>query len=208
MNLSEINLIDVYRQWKADLGPFQCFFRSAPFVSLQTYDDFVLIDENNKWNQKVLNKILEIYSDDNFIIVDLPLNDILDLALVLNNKYYIKPILNINLLFHSFGIVGNRNDINKLINNGLKLKAIKSSKFIMLIPYERYNESFNPKEFNNRLNNQFGIGEDDLPNVQMLKKLGYGKVSLLTVDKIKDDLKVYMNSINDGIRLEVIKVML
>ena len=46
MKLHEIDLKNIYRIWKSDLGPFQGFFRSTPFVSLQTYDDFTLSEEN------------------------------------------------------------------------------------------------------------------------------------------------------------------
>ena len=46
MNLQEIDLRNIYRIWKSDLGPFEGFFRSTPFVSLQTYDDFTLDEED------------------------------------------------------------------------------------------------------------------------------------------------------------------
>ena len=209
MNLQEIDLRNVYRIWKSDLGPFQGFFRSTPFVSLQTYDDFTLDTENiNGYDQKVLDIIIENSDENNFLIIDLPLNEILNLALVLNNEYSIKPILNINLLFHPFGIVGNRDNINKLINNGLKLKRINTKKFVMLIPYDRYNESLDSNDLKDKLNNQYGIGEDDLPNVHILKELKYSKVIILTKDHMKEDLNDYVNFINKEIRVEIIKVML
>lgn len=209
MKLSEINLIDVYRKWKADLGPFKCYFRSTPFVSLQTYEDFLLISEdNNKCTQEILSEISEASSENNFVIVDLPLNKILNLALELNNKYSIKPILNINLLFHSFGIVGNKNDISELIINGLKINPIYSKKFVMLIPYDRYDEDLDIKELKNNLNNQYGIGEDDLPTAEMLKKLGYNSITIFTRSTIKEDLKDYVNFINKDIKVEIIRVTL
>jgi len=145
--------------------------------------------------------------ENKFLIVDLPLNEILNLALILNNEYSIKPILNINLLFHPFGIIGNKDNINKLINNGLLLKRINTKKFVMLIPYDRYNDEFESNDLKNKLNNQYGIGEDDLPNVNVLKELEYSKVIILTKDNIKEDLKDYVNFINKDIRVEIIKVM-
>ena len=208
MNLQEIDLRNIYRIWKSDLGPFQGFFRSTPFVSLQTYDDFTLDEENiNEYDQKVLDIIIENSDENNFLIVDLPLNEILNLALVLNNEYSIKPILNINLLFHPFGIIGNKDNINKLINNGLKLKKINTKKFVMLIPYDRYNDELESNDLKDKLNNQYGIGEDDLPYVNMLKELEYNKVIILTKDNIKEDLNDYVNFINKDIRVEIIKVM-
>lgn len=209
MNLQEIDLRKVYRIWKSGLGPFQGFFRSTPFVSLQTYDDFILSEENiNKYNEKILNIVLENNNQNSFLIIDLPINEILDLALILNNEYYIKPILNINLLFHPFGVIGSKENISRLINNGLKLKKINTEKFVMLIPYDRYNDALKSEELINKLNNQYGIGDDDLPNVDILKELGYNKIIVLTRNDIKEDLKDYINFINKDIKVEVVKVML
>ncbi|OOM70709.1 hypothetical protein CLPUN_51740 [Clostridium puniceum] len=208
MNLQEIDLRNIYRTWKSNLGPFQGFFRSTPFVSLQTYDDFEIEEENLiKYDQKAIDIIIENLNENNFLIVDLLLKEILNLALVLNNEYSIKPILNINLLFHPFGIIGSKDNINKLINNGLKLKKINTDKFIMMIPYDRYNEEAGIDDSSNKLNNQYGIGEDDLPYVNMLKELGYSQVIILTKDNIKEDLKDYVNFISKDIRVEIIKVI-
>jgi len=220
MNLQEIDLRKIYRLWKSDLGPFQGFFRSTPFVSLQTYDNFELDTENvdetenrnqiyriSGYDQKVLDIIIENSDENNFLIVDLPLNKILNFALVLNNEHNIKPILNVNLLFHPFGIIGNKDNINELISNGLKLKKINPQKFIMLIPYDRYDDELGDNDLKDKLNNQYGIGEDDLPYVNMLKELGYNKVNILTKDDIKEDLNNYVDFINNEIMVEIIKVM-
>ncbi|BCZ44357.1 hypothetical protein psyc5s11_04240 [Clostridium gelidum] len=208
MTLQEIDLRNVYRRWKSDLGPFQGFFRSTPFVSLQTYDDFTLETKNiNGYDQKVVDIIMENINENNFLIIDLPLDEILNLALVLNNEYSIKPILNVNLLFHPFGIIGNKDNINKLINNGLELKKINSKKFVMLIPYDRYNDKLWTNDLKDKLNNQYGIGEDDIPGINVLKELEYSKVIILTKDNIKEDLNDYVNFINKDMRVQIIKVM-
>lgn len=208
MNLQEIDLRNIYGRWKSNLGPFRGFFRSTPFVSLQTYDDFTLQEEYIiEYNQKALEIIMEKFQENRFVIVDLPVKEIINLGLVLNNEYDIKPILNINLLFHPFGIIGTKDNINKLINNGLKLKKINTNKFIMLIPYDRYNEEVSSEDLKNMLNNQYGIGEDDLPYANMLKELGYNQVVIITKDNIKEDLNDYVNFISKEIRVEIIKVM-
>ncbi|WP_238919148.1 normocyte-binding protein [Clostridium sp. YIM B02555] len=207
MRLVDIDLIDIYRKWKKGLGPFQCYFRSSSFVSLQTYEDFLLNDENNiEFNKELLQGILESSKERTFIIVDLPLKEILDLALMLNNDYNIKPLLNINLLFHSFGIVGDKKDISKLIINGLKLKDINSKKIVMLIPFNRYEDGLENSYLKDHLNNQYGIGEDDLPSLEILKEFKYSKLIIFTKDKIKKDLEEYINFINKHITVEIIKV--
>ncbi|NRT74947.1 normocyte-binding protein [Clostridium beijerinckii] len=207
MHLQDIDLRKVYRVWKSNLGPFQGFFRSTPFVSLQTYDDFILKEENTcQCNKNVLDIIVENCSKNNFFIVDLSIDEILNLAFILNNEYSIKPILNVNLLFHPFGIIGTKENINKLINNGLNLKKVSTEKFAMLIPYDRYNDDFKIDDLKDKLNNQYGINDDDLPNTDILKILGYTKIIILTMNKIKDDLQDYINFINEDIEVEVIKV--
>lgn len=207
MHLQDIDLRKVYRIWKSNLGPFQGFFRSTPFVSLQTYDNFMLKEENTcQCNKNVLDIVVENCSKNNFFIVDLSIDEILNLAFILNNEYSIKPILNVNLLFHPFGIIGTKENINKLINNGLNLKEVSTEKFVMLIPYDRYNDDFKIDDLKDKLNNQYGINDDDLPNTDMLKILGYTKITILTMNKIKDDLRDYINFINEDIEVEVIKV--
>ncbi|MFW2489599.1 normocyte-binding protein [Clostridium chromiireducens] len=209
MKLQDVDLRKLYRTWKSGLGPFQGFFRSTPFVSLQTYENFELkAGSENKCRQDVVDKIKENLDENNFTIVDLPLNEILDTALVLNNKYSIKPILNINLLFHPFGIVGDRVGISKLINNGLKLNKVNSNKIVMLIPSNRYDNNLEVKYLEDKLNNQYGVGEDDLPYVNMLKELKYNGVVILTRGELKEDLRAYIDSISKDIKVEIIRVML
>ncbi|MGG7176347.1 normocyte-binding protein [Clostridium paraputrificum] len=207
MNLSEVDLRNIYRRWHKGLGEFQCFFRSSPFVSLQTYDDFIIDEEDMEEScSNIISIILEHENNKSFLIVDLPLNKILDLALILNNEEGIKPILNINLLFHLYGIVGTKNNINKLIVNSLKLKNIESDKYIMLIPYDRFQEGINLDRMKNKLNNQFGIGEEELPYQEMLKKLGYDKLVLITEGNVKEDLLEYIEYMKKDMKVEVIKV--
>ena len=62
-------------------------------------------------------------------------------------------------------------------------------------------------DLKDKLNNQYGIGEDDLPYINMLKELKYSKIIILTKDHIKEDLNDYVNFIEKDINVEIIKVM-
>lgn len=207
MNLQEVDLKDIYRRWKSNLGAFQGFFRSTPFVSLQTYEDFKLdFNVKQEIREEILRNVLKNCSKNMFLILDLPFNEILDLALELNNKYSIKPILNINMLFHPFGIVGNKDNINKLINNGLALKKINTNKYVMLLDYDRYYNNLDIDSYNDKLNNQYIVGCDDLPYLDLLKHLKYEKIIVVTKEPIKDDLNEYIEYINGDIFVDIIKV--
>lgn len=206
MNLKEIDLRKIYRLWKRNLGVFRCFFRSTPFVSLKTYDDFTLYEYKNEVNGYLVKKVLEEYEDDYFTIVDLELDEIIDLALELNNKNNIKPILNVNLLFNIFGLIGSKKNISKLINCGLNLIDIKSNRYIMMIPYDRYKEDIDVTKMYDKLNNQYAVGEEDFPDSEFLSELGYKGVKIITRDRVKDDLMEYINSINEKTEVILVRV--
>ncbi len=206
MNLKEVNLREIYKKWKNDLGEFRCFFRSTSFVSLQTYENFILDDYKNESKKEIITKIINEYNDKDFIIVDLPLDEILDLSLELNNNYFIKPILNINLLFHPFGIVGSRKNISKLVNTGIKLSEVKSKKYIMLIPYDRYNEELDVKKIYDKLNNQYAVADDDLPSADILKRLGYNRIVVFTKDNVKEDLMNYIDYFKNEINVKIVRM--
>lgn len=206
MNLRQVDLINLYRVWKSNLGVFRCFFRSTAFVSLKTYNDFAIYKYKNEVHDYVVRAILECYRDDYFTIIDLDLDEILDLAVCLNNENNIKPILNLNLLFNDFGIIGNKKNISKLINCGLKLKKIKDPKYVMMIPFDRYREDIDASKEYDKLNNQYGISEEDLPDAEFLKELGYKGITIVTKDKIKDDIKDYIKLINKDIEVNIVRL--
>lgn len=106
MYLKDIDLRELYRKWKKNLKQFRGFYRSTPFVTLQDYYDFKLKScEQGKYDELAENILLHI-NEGTLCIVDLPFDVIIDIALVFNNKYRIKPVLNINMFFNEHGIIG------------------------------------------------------------------------------------------------------
>ncbi|MDD6795898.1 MAG: normocyte-binding protein [Clostridiaceae bacterium] len=206
MKLSEIDLRDNYKRWKRNMGVFRAFFRSTSYVSLQTYEDFTLNEYKNEADEKVLNTILKEFKDDYFTIVDLDLKDIIDLSLKLNNEKNIKPILNINLLFNEYGLIGDKEDISKLINVGNRLENIKTDKFIMLIPYDRYKEDIDVSKVYDKLNNQYAVSFEDLPYSEFIKDLGYKGITIITKEKMKEDFKDYLENLDKDIKINIVKV--
>ena len=206
MYLKDVDLRDCYRKWKRGLGEYRCFFRSTPFVSLKTYENFNLEDEENELNNNIMNIILGELDEKYFIIVDLHINEILDMSLELNNKYDIKPILNMNLLFNNFGLIGDRVNITKLLNTSIKLEDKICEKYVMMIPYDRYVEDIDIVDIKDRLNNQYAIGFDDLPDEEFIKELGYKGIKIITKSKVKEDLMDYINYMKNIVEVKLIKV--
>lgn len=207
MNLKQVDLRNIYRTWKKGLGPYRCFFRSTPFVSLQTYENFNIVDNNyEEADSSILSALLNEDAEENFIIADFELDKILNLALQLNNEKGIKPILNVNLLFNSFGIVGTKENISRLISYAGKLDDLKTNKAVMLIPYDRYDEKNDVSQIYDKLNNQYAVGFDDLPTSEFLKELGYKGISIVTKDKVKEDLMDYVKYISKDFKVNLVKV--
>lgn len=207
MHLQEVSFIDLYRNFKSNLKEFEPFLRSTPFVSLQTYDDFE-IEENLILHPKseVLSKeILKYINKETFLIVDLPLDNILDLSLILNNKHFIKPILNLNFLFHPLGLLGERNDISKLIYVGNHLENITPTNYLMLLDYNRFSD-FTNKDYEERLNNQYELTNYDLPYGNFLKTLGYKNITYIYENEIKEDMLPCFNYLKESIEVNFIKV--
>lgn len=209
MNLQEVNFRKIYRAWKVNLGVFEPFMRSGPFVSLQTYSDFNFtysLDEeylNNKYKEK-LDKLINNDLERTFIIVDSDMSESLELAYILNNKFNIKPVINFNFLFHPYGLVGSKEAIERLVVLGESLLNIKPIAHIMFLDYERYS-NFSEDLYKKKLNNQYEFSDEDLPYGEMLKMLGYTNMIIYTKGKLKEDLKEYADSINSSLSIEIIK---
>lgn len=206
MYLKDIDLRELYRKWKKNLKQFRGFYRSTPFVTLQDYDDFKLKwCEQGKYDELTENILLHI-NEGTLCIVDLPFDVIIDIALVFNNKYRIKPVLNINMFFNEHGIIGTENNISKLINNSLMLEDINTDKFIMLYDYDRYDDSIDVKKIYDKLNNQYGIGDDDFPHASFLKRFGYRKVMVFTPKRVKEDMKIQLDYLQKEIEVKIEEV--
>lgn len=207
LHLQKVRFIDLYRSFKNNLREFEPFLRSTPFVSLKTYEDFE-INENFKVNPKseqFLKEILNYINKESFLIIDLPLDNILDLSLILNNKHFIKPILNLNFLFHPLGLLGERDDISKLIYVGSHLETILPENFIMLIDYNRFSD-FTNTEYEEKLNNQYELTNYDLPYGDFLKSLEYKNITYIYENKIKEDMLPCFNYLKESIEVNFIKV--
>ncbi len=206
IDLKDVDLRGMYRKWKKGLKYFRGFFRSTPFVSLQVYNNFLLDTTNVVVNENILESILSNVNKKNFCIVDLPFDTILDLALCLNNNFRIKPILNVNIVFNEYGLIGSKENISRLINNSEQLTYTESNEFVMLLDYDRYDDNINVNEVYDKLNNQYIVSDDDLPHAKFLRELGYSKVVILTETNVKDDLKEYINFISADIEVEILEV--
>lgn len=201
-NLSEIDIKNLYRNYRKAAKELNCFFRSTPFVSLKHYPDFFINDNFKKVIVK--DEVISNAKEDTLVIVDLPLEESLTLGYMLNRNYGANIVLSLNFMFHPHGLVGNRKDIELLINCGLRLKENDTDKYTFILDNNRYIEKYStikdiPKE---KFNNQYEITYEDLPTAEILNQLNIKKV-FVYYRNLKEDLKNYLEYLRES-NLEII----
>lgn len=209
MNLKDVDLRYVYRKWKSNLEFFEPFMRSGPFVSLQNYEDFEIgyspkEEELYEKYKIVIDKILHEDLRSTFVIVDLELMEDLEIAYVLNNRFSIKPVLNCNFLFHPYGLIGGKSEIEALVTIGQKLQDIIPKGYVFFLDYGRYKD-FSLEVYKKKLNNQYELTEEDVPNLETLKELGFARIVIITKDTLKEDVNYYANYLKQELQVEVLQ---
>ncbi|MCD3235447.1 normocyte-binding protein (plasmid) [Clostridium botulinum] len=191
INLREVCIQDIYRNYRKAASELNCFFRSTPFVSLKHYEDFLIKDSENV--ALVKKEILDNVKEDTLIILDLPLSDSLNIGHILNKSNNANLVLAANFMFHTFGLIGDKKDIETLINVGMDLKENRSNKYVFILDNNRYLEKYStikdvPKD---KFNNQYELSDEDLPTIEILNILKIKNVFLYYKD-LKEDIKNYV----------------
>ncbi|MDF2985093.1 MAG: hypothetical protein K0R50_603 [Eubacterium sp.] len=207
--LSDIDLFQVYKNWKIDLGPFECFVKSTNFVSLKHYPDFVLNPGFDNWGIffDKIHKILQEYDySSTLFLLDVNGTEAIKAAYCLRELLSVAPIPVFNGVMHPFGLVGSREYISLLIAFGLKNKAREQNGYIFVLNSDRYGD-YTDKELRENFNNQYELGEEDLPPVEMLELLKYKRVCYLC-DRDKEDMAGYLEYLsNSNISVEKINLV-
>ncbi|QAA34800.1 hypothetical protein [Clostridium manihotivorum] len=207
MNRTELDIYKVYDSWQKDLEGFQCYLKVTPFATLKNYNDFSLSDEVSPSldNIKIFNRIKKFFSSNALYIIDFDSSTALDLALLLNNEAFVKPILSFNHIFHPFGIVGDESMAEKLLLYSDKLKVIKPKAYCFILDKERYQEDYLVDYM--KFNNQYEITEEELPPVEVLQELKVSKVVYISKEFVKEDVKYYLEYLkaNKVIVQEILK---
>ncbi len=202
-----INMYEVYENWRSGLGKFKWSLVSTPFASSKHMVKNLILDDDLK--KKTIDDILDNFSkdlivnqkEDEIIIFDFDGGRSLDLAFNLNKEYMINPILIFAHIFHSNGIVGSKDMLNKLIKYSYGLKN-ESSKYGIFLDYDRFSDrEYNPREY---FNNQYRLTEEEMPYIEDFIRAGIDKVIVISKAPIKIDIKEYIDYIKSSeLKLEV-----
>ena len=202
-----INMYEVYENWRSGLGKFKWSLVSTPFASSKHMVKNLILDDDLK--KKTIDDILDNFSkdlivnqkEDEIIIFDFDGERSLDLAFNLNKEYMINPILIFAHIFHSNGIVGSKHMLNKLIKYSYGLKN-ESSKYGIFLDYDRFSDrEYNPREY---FNNQYRLTEEEMPYIEDFIRAGIDKVIVISKAPIKIDIKEYIDYIKSSeLKLEV-----
>lgn len=194
VKLSEIDLFKVYSKWNNGLDGFKCFVRATNFVSLKHYPDFVLnqiTEDVGHYFEIISNQIKRHSPADTIFILDITGTEAIKAAFLLREMFSIAPILVFNGVLHPFGLIGDRNYISNLIGYGMKIKEIDKKGHILVLDNDRYGE-YSEEQLKENFNNQYELGEEDLPSVEMLTMHGYNKVVYMYGQNEKEDLLGYL----------------
>jgi hypothetical protein len=206
--LKDLELYSIYLKWREGTKAFECFLKSATFVSLKNYPNFPLEQlsvsgEENMIYNEVKTIIAEEETSNTIFILDIPGPQSVLLGYLIQNDLNIKPILTLNLLFHPYGLIGSKKLISNLLLCGNNLNNIIPKGYIFLLDNERYLLESNGTE-EKFFNNQYETTEEDMPSAELLKELSYSKVVYIYFDRVKEDINCYLDYL-DHFDIKVIK---
>ncbi len=196
-NLKNFNIYDIYLKWKKGTAPFQCFFKSTPFVSIKNYSDFFIkensITSDETKQYKEVEHIVNNYKRHNTIfILDIPGSESIKFACMLQNNLSIKPVLTFNAILHPYGLVQDQSFISNLIIYGNKLNDIETKGYIFILDSGRYISGSNGTE-EDYFNNQYETTEEDMPSFELLNELCFNNVVYIYKSSIKEDIDCYFD---------------
>jgi len=198
--LLQIDLPDVFAHWVQGAGPFTCFVRKTNFVSLKHYRDFALRPVPIKAGRlyKYLLPRLERLEPDHLVLLDIPAVEGIRLGYLLQERLRLKPILTFVSPLHTHGLVGGDRYVNALIAYGLLLNPVKPQGFVLILDNQRYLSTVSQGLLRRKFNNQYELTSDDLPSLEMLKALGYSRVTLYHWGEPKEDVGAYLQYLKDN----------
>lgn len=201
-------LYNAYINWRSGLEKFHWLLVSTPFASIDDINEFSLIENitYKRESRDIFKKYESIFknlSEDRLVLIDLEGEEALDLALMLNSKFNISPVLVFAQIYHKNGIVGNKFVLSKLIEYSFRLSKKNENKYSFICDYSRYgNEGLDKSKF---FNNQYELTDEELPLKEDFLGNGIHSVILLTYDKIKEDMESYIEYLKEcNINVEIL----
>lgn len=192
--LSEIDFFQVYKNWKTDLGPFQCFVKATNFVSLKHYPDFTLStipgDTGGTCFDRIYTLLKEYDCKSTLFLLDINGTDAIKTAYHLRKLLSLAPVPVFNGVMHPYGLVGDKEYISCLIDYGLKNDKKDTKGYIFIFDSNRYGE-YPDEQLKRFFNNQYELGDEDFPPVEMLGLLKYER-AVCICDREKEDLAGYL----------------
>ncbi|MFZ3172122.1 MAG: hypothetical protein WA118_09090 [Carboxydocellales bacterium] len=200
IKLSQLNLLDNYRNWRQGTGVFEGFCRATPFVSLQHYPDMELHLSRPEppANLGQLEAFAARYaSRETLLVLDLPGELGVRSAYSLQTRLAIKPVLLFNNPLHQHGLVGGRDFINTLLAGGENLTPLDQPRgFAFILDYDRYSD-YPDSAYQEFFNNQYELTDEDLPELELLNFCGINRLVVLSNQPLKEDLQNYLKYLQE-----------
>lgn len=200
--LSDVELYKLYLKWQEGAGAFRCFFRTTNFVSLKHYPDFALestpLPEQIAEAWKPLLDRMDGYDPgETLFLLDLPGEEAVEAAFLLQNSRKLKPVLTFNNILHPYGLNGSRRYISLLVQCGMRLEKTEPQGYAFFLDQFRFGD-YDEADLRKSFNNQYELTEEDLPSREMLAALGYRNIVYFCKGSEKEDIAGYLEYLADG----------
>lgn len=209
LQLHELDFRDLYERWAQGAGPYTCFISKANFVSLKHYPNFALrqpkLGANRLFRQ--VESSLQNAGTAHLAVFDIPARAGMRLAYLLQNHLQIKPVLTFLCPLHPFGLVGGSDYINALIGYGLALKPVEPQGYALILDSQRYRTRVSKRILHERFNNQYELGPDNLPSIEMLNALSISRMSFYHLEPVMEDAAAYAQHLIQN-KMELVEIVL
>lgn len=207
MKLKDFDIKEIYQKWMEGAGAFRCFSKSTNFATLKNYPNIDVCNESfssEKYNW-FLDEMDKFKLGETLVIIDIPGEEAIEVAYIMQNYRRIKPIITFNNIIHPNQLIGNDGYISNLVLLGSKLNRIENEPLTygFILDEFRFGD-YNEVDFRNNFNNQYEITEGDLPSFEMLKELGFNTVVYFSKNGCKEDIDGYLNYLCEN-NISVIK---
>lgn len=211
MEKENIDIYEVYDNWRKGLNKFKWQLISTPFASSKNVVNEISFEEADKlreisleeiFDEKIIN-LFKSQKEYELLVLDLEEDMGLDVAVELNLRFKVKIIPVFAHIFHQRGRIGSEAMLKKLIQYSYKIQNnIEQEKYCLLLDYNRFSdEDYDRTKY---FNNEYRLTEEELPESEVIKAYGVNKIKIISKNSIKKDIEEYIQYLSDcEIEIEV-----
>src|SRR5215831_12846893 len=200
----ESRIIAAMRAWRRGCEGLAPWFRATPFASAHHYRDRALrvsVPARPPATVERFVRTMPRADASTLWVLDFPGVVALWLAYVLRRQRGLTLALGFNGWYDPEGCLDGRAEIPLLLQLGERLRHRRPRMEIGLL-LDRRRAGVAPDA--TRLDNRYGLGEEDFPSLEYLRRSRCAAVSVFTEGDVAPDLGAWLDEIRAGLKVEVV----